>query len=414
MLFFVLLSSRHTFEGSTVILPDLTKTAPPLAGAGADVIDALLEERMLGRDMLAGYAGLHGLGAADDDFARWEIVAVERQFTRPVRNPESARASQYWDHSGVIDLAFRKKSDGTLWLLDHKTAAPSRWSDIHNCLLMDRQVSGYWAAAREALGEMPQGFLYNVLLKRPAPRAPRIVAAKSKADACPCGRDLLRDKAGKVKAHALSRATNQGTTGPLYRAAIAEHGLDPLAYADVLAALDLDPPLRYDRVALSRTPDEVAEWERDFYETSREMRTARPAMHVSALVCPRCEFLPLCLPGGDTPEARSNYRVSEVAHDELDDESQEPRPGHEVLSNSRHACWRQCPRKHHLRYVDRLRPLSEHRALRFGVGIHEALALWYESEGTLDLAGAWDVWWAAEYERLTGGKPGERSVEVPF
>lgn len=382
---------------------------PPLAGADEETLAKLRDERELGRDMLLGHAERWR-----DDFARYEVLAVEKSFALPVTNPASERASRYFDQAGVIDLVVRDRATGLVYVIDHKTSASGMVADLLALLRFDFQASLYPDAWERISGERPAGFIANVLVKRRAPKPPRVIRAKSKADACPCGAPLITDaKTGKPVPHALSRDKSQSTTGALYRAALREHGLSEESYAELLAVFDAAPPERYVREGVSRTPEQVAAWRTELYEASRDIRTGRVYANPRPSECPRCPYLPLCT--SDTPEARSLYRVAEIPHEEIDADEIEVRDGKDVLSQSRLKTYYQCRMREKWAYREKLRPITVPRALRFGTGIHECLAQWYRTGGACDIIACWDAWWTLEYTRLTGRMPeGDEKFVVPF
>lgn len=51
----------------------------------------------------------------------------------------------------------------------------------------------------------------------------------------------------------------------------------------------------------------------------------------------------------------------------------------DLLTNSRLGAFRRCPRLHHLRYVEKVRPVVEADPLRFGTLIHHALEAWWSA-----------------------------------
>ena len=371
---------------------------PPLAEASIDDLAKLAAEHALGRDMLSGYVETYR-----GDIDRYEVVAVEKSFALRVRNPESERASSYFDQAGVVDLVVRDRADGRVLVMDHKTAAPGSIPDLVSMLRFDPQASLYCAAWGEISGSPPDGFCLNVLAKRLAPKPPRLIKPKKKADACPCGIG---------EPHTLSRDKSQATTGDLYREAIRVHGLVEADYSDLLAVFDAAPPVRYVRESVTRTPEQLRAWQAELYETSREIRTGRIYRNPRVSECPRCPFLPLCTM--DTPEARTLYRVAETPHEEIDGDEAMPLAHHDVISQSRLRSWYQCRQREAYTYRELLRPVVQSRALAFGTGIHLALAEWYRSAGRTPILDVWESWYSDEYLRLTGERPTKMNEEQEY
>lgn len=380
-----------------MMIPDLTDPAPRVALTD-DIARELAAERDLGSAMLAGYAETWA-----GDFSEFEVLGVEEAFLLPVVNPASDRASRYFLRAGVLDLRLRRRSTGGLVIVDHKSMA-GRIDEFRNHLELDEQATGYWVAAEEKFGEPVEAFLYNGLVKA-APKPPRVVQAKAKADACACGRDLLfDDKTGKPKAHALSAAKNQATTLKLFTAAMAEHGVAPddPRYTEILADLAANPTPYYTRDWIARTPQDLADYRADVYECSREMRTGRAYRNPDRQRCSWCEYRSICPPGRDGADVRATgFAVTTNRHAELD-EAMLAETGKDVLSYSEIRTWKDCRKKHEFRFTDGLRPLVEARALRFGQGLHKCLAAWYSSLGKADMQSVWLAWFDAEFKALTG------------
>src|SRR6478752_3299151 len=87
--------------------------------------------------------------------ARWgdadlEVLEVEVQFSAPLVNPSTGKASKTFVVGGKIDALVRRKSDGTLLVVEHKTAGEdiSAGSDYWRRLRIDAQVSTYVVGAR--------------------------------------------------------------------------------------------------------------------------------------------------------------------------------------------------------------------------------------------------------------------------
>lgn len=113
----------------------------------------------LGIDMLTEYINKYG---NDDD---WEIIAIEHPFKVKVTSHGRAIA---WFMS-TFDGVERDKSDGRLYLLEHKTAASIDLAYLE----LDDQAGAYWAVATAICramgllkdGEEIAGIIYNFLRK---------------------------------------------------------------------------------------------------------------------------------------------------------------------------------------------------------------------------------------------------------
>lgn len=97
------------------------------------------------------------------------MVAVEKQFFAPVLNPETARESQNFVNSGVLDGLLQKIGSKNYTLKEIKTTSENiedPTSDYWLNLQIDSQVSHYYLGA-EALGFPVETCLYDVC-RRPA------------------------------------------------------------------------------------------------------------------------------------------------------------------------------------------------------------------------------------------------------
>lgn len=124
------------------------------------------EERVdatsLGRAMLEGYVEEYG---RDD---RVHVIAREDSFELGIPHPKHPdRISCLF--CGTFDLVFRDLKDGTIWLMEHKTAKAVKTGH----LTLDDQAGGYWLAATTVLRhkkligprESLAGIRYNFLRK---------------------------------------------------------------------------------------------------------------------------------------------------------------------------------------------------------------------------------------------------------
>jgi hypothetical protein len=138
-------------DGWEAVEAELSKPPADLANA-LDPYDAQLV-----RELLRGYC----VRWADEDV---EYVAVEAEFEAPHTNPETGGVSRTWQHAGKMDGVVRV--GGRLLLLEHKTTSQDigPGSTYWQALLLDPQVTLYFAGAR-ALGHEVEGCLYDVIGK---------------------------------------------------------------------------------------------------------------------------------------------------------------------------------------------------------------------------------------------------------
>ena len=130
--------------------------------------------------LLAGY---HQRWADDAD--GYEVLGVEEQFEIALVNPATGKASPVWRLAGKLDVRARRRSDGTVGVIEHKTSSADigPGSNYFARLAIDGQVSIYWDGA-SSLGDPAQWCLYDVLGKpalRPYKATP-LESQKRKAD----------------------------------------------------------------------------------------------------------------------------------------------------------------------------------------------------------------------------------------
>ena len=330
------------------------------------------DERDLGAAMLVGYAPQ--LAA---DLERFDVVAVEKWFSVPVRDPQKKRREK-WDRGGVVDLALREKGTQRVWIMDHKTTDRSRLKDLFAVSNLEEQSSGYMSAYRTLSGIAPVGFIINALVKD-FPRPPKMLKN---------GKGLSRDK-------------DQTTTPELYRAAMTQYGLAEDYYAEFLAYLEANRKPFYARQLVTRTTAMLDDFETAFAANARERGRGFVYRNVSAMRCPWCPYKTLCdaaMSGvedfGAIIAAGYDVRQSKVPR-ELEGKIAGKR---ETLSFSLMQDWKQC------RQIDAYKrqglfPKTQGRHLNFGTGIHSALASAYAGGDSLRV---WEEFVAVDFKKTFG------------
>lgn len=90
--------------------------------------------------------------------AEWDVIGVEVEFVATISGRRKLRVA------GKLDKLVRKRSDGSIWFVEHKTsgadlrAGATYWQRLR----MDPQVSIYFGGCR-SLGHEPVGCLYDVI-----------------------------------------------------------------------------------------------------------------------------------------------------------------------------------------------------------------------------------------------------------
>lgn len=233
--------------------------------------------------------------------ARWagtedvEIIAVEVEFTAPLRNPLNGAASRTYLRAGKLDALVLNRADGRVYIVEHKTTSDDigPGSQYWEKLRIDAQISTYFAGTR-ALGHEPAGCLYDVIGKS------RLSPLKATPD-----ENRKYTKAGLL--YAAQRAEDE--TAPEYGLRLTE-------------AICVNPDKFFRRGFVVRLPDEEREAAFDDWQTARLMREAKAAgiypRNVNA--CERwgrmCGYFPVCTHAASLEDTTRYERVDNV-HPEL-------------------------------------------------------------------------------------------------
>lgn len=237
--------------------------------------------------------------------ARWgeepfDVLAVEVEFSAPLRNPETGAPSRTFRSAGKIDVIVRDRRTGRVLVVEHKTSSEdvSPGAEYWVRLRMDGQVSDYYAGA-EALGYDVAGLLYDVLSKpgqKPLKATP-VESRKYKAG-------------GQLYANQRDRDETPDEFRERVRAAILA---DPAGY--------------FARAEVPRLEAERQEHALDTWQLAGQIREAARTgcWPRNPDACTRwgrsCAFLAVC--SGETSiDDPTRYRTREVAHPELSDNLQ--------------------------------------------------------------------------------------------
>lgn len=113
--------------------------------------DAILKRNTnlaIARAMVNGYMAHHTTDAG------WTTIAAEHKFVLPELGVE-----------GTVDLIIRD-NDQRYWVVEHKTVSSAvDMEDYYASAALSWQIHGYMLGAKELLGKMPYGVIYNVLRK---------------------------------------------------------------------------------------------------------------------------------------------------------------------------------------------------------------------------------------------------------
>jgi hypothetical protein len=219
----------------------------------------------------------------------WEVLGVEVEFVAMVPGRKRLRVA------GKLDKLLRKRSDGSIWFVEHKTTGAdlSVGSTYWNKLRMDPQVSIYHGGCRE-LGHEPAGCLYDVI-DRPDQRPLKATP---------------EDKRKYTKAGVLYAKQREADETP---------GEFQKRIGDLVTE---QPDLYFARAEVVRLESEIEESAKDVEEIAIQIRSSATAEHAPRnpgachLYGRTCQFWDVCA-GLASIDDETKFRRTESVHEEL-------------------------------------------------------------------------------------------------
>jgi len=261
-----------------------------------------------------------------DDF---RVVESELPFELPLVNPDTGAPSRSFVFSGRLD-GIVVLPDERLAVLEYKTTsediAPD--SDYWLRLRCDAQISGYYLAAR-AMGYDVQTVIYDVT-RKPSIR-PRNIPVLDED-----GKKIVLDGDGERvrRVHLKKDGTPGAKHGEPIQSANKEKGWSLVTRLEtateygerLLKDIGDRPDFYYARREVPRLDDEIAEFQVELWQQSKELLDSRRAdrwfRNVGMFTCRNCEFAELCLNGVslDSETIPSGYVRLDDPNPELADE----------------------------------------------------------------------------------------------
>lgn len=305
----------------------------------------------------------------------FDVLDVEREFSFPLMNPETEGVSRSFVEAGKMDALLRRKRDGALVVLEHKTTSDdvSPESQYWDRLRMDTQVSKYFLAAKHT-GMEVGGVIYDVMGK-PAHRPSQIPILDEQGVKIVLDQDgqRVRTKDGKKWRESADKEagyvlqTRQETPGEFE--------------ARLLSVLRQEPMSYFAQRHVPRLDSDIIEYMGDEWSLSQQILYFRgrglwPRNPSACNAYNRtCEFFELCSGRASVDGVR--YGKSDKAHAELKMQSDGDR---QLLTNSRSQALRKCARYHFLKYeegVKKIQDDEESEALRLGTLVHLGLEAYF-------------------------------------
>ena len=209
-----------------------------------------------------------------------EYLSTEKIFLVPLRTGEGSQESDLW-FEGRLDGLVRHKKDGSLWIAEYKTARSIK--ERLGMLPYEMQASAYCVAAEQMLGEPVAGVLYTLFRKK-LPSSPEV-----------------------LRSGMLSQNKAIDTTYEHYLACIRRHHGQAATKTFILT--HYGPFLQqlrgraedskyafFQRVAIRRTPGQLAQFTKEFWQVARQMADAEVPIYASpGYHCAFCSFKEPCL-----------------------------------------------------------------------------------------------------------------------
>lgn len=278
------------------------------AAPGVDAFDLVRAEVMI--------FGYHARWFADA--ALYEVLGVEEQFEFPLINPATGGRSHVWTVAGKLDVRVRRRSDGTIGFIEHKTSSEDvgQGSLYWRRLRLDGQVSIYFDGC-ESLDEQlpaPEWCLYDVLAK-PGQRPAQTAVLDEHGQ-----KVVLDGKGERVK----TQAGKWRQTGDTVQGFVLQTRPEtPEEYRiRLLEALLAEPERYFHRGEVVRLESELAEARSEIWQQAAQLREDENAdrhPRNPEACCPfgkPCRFFGVCT-GESSLEDPSLFTRSENVHPEL-------------------------------------------------------------------------------------------------
>lgn len=232
--------------------------------------------------------------------ADYEVIGVEVEFVATIPGRKRLRVA------GKLDVLLRKRSDGSIWFVEHKTSGAdlTAGSTYWQRLRMDPQVSIYFGGCR-VLGYEPAGCIYDVLV-RPDQRPLKATPVE------------LRKYTKPTKAEPVSRLyANQREN---------DETLDEFR-ARIAGLVGENPEAYFARAEVVRLASEIENAERDVEELSLQIRAGAQTgisprnPNACFLYGRTCAFLSAC-DGTASLDDETKFRKLDQVHQELSIETQ--------------------------------------------------------------------------------------------
>lgn len=301
----------------------------------------------------------------------YDIIAVEREFSFPLLNPETEAESRSFDEGGKMDVLVRHRLHKRISVVEHKTTQDSVMpdSDYWTRLRMDTQCSKYFLAASVS-GEDVEGVLYDVI-RKPQNR-PLAIPLRD-----PEGVKIVLDANGqRVRTKDGKKWRESADTENGYVLQTRPETAEEFE-ARLLEVLRENPSGFFAHREVPRLDSDILEYMSDAWALGQQIlyfrfRNIWPRNPDACDQFGMCPMFDLC--AGRSAVDGIRYRHRENTHPELRIQQGE----HELLTKSRSQALKKCSRFHKLYYEDKIERVDEDpEALKVGTLMHSALEAYF-------------------------------------
>lgn len=253
-----------------------------------------------------------------------KILATEKSFRIPLRNPKTDAASTVFDHAGKLDKSIRLE-DGRRAIMEHKLLGVDHGdgSDLREMMRMDPQITLYLHAER-VLGQPAETIIYDVT-RKPTIRPNAIPVLDDD------GFKIVVDENGS-RVFLADKVKKNGdvTPGKPRQSSSKDNGWEiltrPMTPEEWAEKLRVDigerPDFYFSRTEVPRLDDEVTEALQDLWDAQKTIReaqnTGRWFRTVNRNTCPFCEYFSLCCSKYDLADGvPEGFEQNENVHPEL-------------------------------------------------------------------------------------------------
>lgn len=219
-----------------------------------------------------------------------EILACEKSFRIPLRNPKTGRVSTKFDHAGKIDKSILLE-DGRQGIMEHKLLGVPHGpdSDLNKMRRLDPQVTLYLHAER-VLGQPAETVIHDIT-RKPTIKPTEIPELDEH------GLKIVLNEHGQREYTGSGRPRQAGDKSK--GLVLKTRPMTPAEWSDKLRTdIGERPDFYFSRTEVPRLDSEIEEGLQDLWDAQKTIaeaqNTGRWFRSVNRSSCPFCEYFSLC------------------------------------------------------------------------------------------------------------------------